>query len=382
MSAPSLDPVRAEVDLIVSAVAIPVLVVDYTRIVERFERWSHRQVMELLERDDAALMECTELPRVIAASPQWVRLYGDPLAGDDTLEDPPDLPHRRFTPDAYPDLRATLVQQFAAPSAGITSIVREHAAPTLSGDVVVRSHWKASTLTGYPRYDRVVIVDLDVTDLRMTQRSLEDALEEKDRFVATVSHELRNPITSVTGIGSVLRSEWRTMGEDERWELIDLLAGQAEDMRDILDDLLATSVGDALRVSDEEVPLGTILEALDLSVAHCSVDTALRVAGDPLRIRQVLRNLLANAVRYGGPVLRIATEVQDGTVHLMVLDNGAGPGGEVLTRLFEPYAHGGNSGSLGLGLSVSRRLARAMGGDLHYRRADGWTCFTLTLRLA
>jgi signal transduction histidine kinase len=96
----------------------------------------------------------------------------------------------------------------------------------------------------------------------------------------------------------------------------------------------------------------------------------------------VLRNLLVNAVRYGGPVRRIATEVHDGTVHLMVLDNGAGPGGEVMTRLFEPFAHGGDSGSLGLGLSVSRRLARAMGGDLHYRRADGWTCFTLTLRLA
>lgn len=71
-----------------------------------------------------------------------------------------------------------------------------------------------------------------------------------------------------------------------------------------------------------------------------------------------------------------------GKVVISVADSGPGVPNAIRERMFEPFAHGGASGSLGLGLAVARDLARAMGGDLRYSRSDGWTRFDLVLRQA
>lgn len=157
----------ADVELLVSAFPTPVLVADYSPIIARFEGMGASSIRTLLREDEDILTEALSLPRALAASPEWVRLYGSPLS-----DDVPDFSARRFTREAYPDLHETLVQQFTAPFTGRTSLVREHTAPTLFGDVVVRSHWKAVHEFGEPRWDRIVIVDLDVTDLRATQRTM------------------------------------------------------------------------------------------------------------------------------------------------------------------------------------------------------------------
>jgi signal transduction histidine kinase len=110
------------------------------------------------------------------------------------------------------------------------------------------------------------------------------------------------------------------------------------------------------------------------------VDGAVRAHGDPLRVRQVIRNLLRNAHRHGGPTRTLRTATQDGAVLIQVRDDGPGVSDQVIERLFEPYSHDDRSGSLGIGLAVSHKLARAVGGDLVYRREGGITVFELELR--
>ena len=111
--------------------------------------------------------------------------------------------------------------------------------------------------------------------------------------------------------------------------------------------------------------------------------SAPRAFADPGRVRQVIRNLLTNAIKYGGQQVSIHLDQVGETVRTTVIDDGPGvsPGQE--DRIFDRYerAHDDDShpGSVGIGLSISRELARHMGGDLRYVRSDGITRFELLL---
>jgi signal transduction histidine kinase len=368
------DETEAEISLIVSAAAVPMTIVDYTPIMERFAGCTVEEIKTLLS-DEAEFLACLRLPRILASSQEWLDLYGSPLA-----ENAPDLPDREFSPERYPDLARSMIEQITAPFEGVSFMVREHLAPTVAGDVVVRSHWKAAQLGGTVNYSRIVIVDLDVTDLRATQRSLTDAVEAKDRLVATIAHELRNPVTSMMGFSSILDNDWDTLDEASRREMASLTATQASDVALLLEDLLAAAAGPTVPVSDEPLELDEVLAGVDLEGFTRHVEPGVIVWGDQLRIRQIVRNLVSNARRYGGPNRVLHVEVHHDQVRVSIRDDGPGLAAGLAGRLFEPLATGGASGSLGLGLSVSRQLARAMGGDLGFDRRADWTVFELVLR--
>ena len=102
---------------------------------------------------------------------------------------------------------------------------------------------------------------------------------------------------------------------------------------------------------------------------------------DALRVRQIVRNLLSNALRYGGPHIRLALEARGHSAALLVHDDGPGIPESERTSMFDPAGirvTKGQPGSLGLGLSLSRRLARLMGGDLPYQAQSG-SMFELVL---
>ncbi len=106
--------------------------------------------------------------------------------------------------------------------------------------------------------------------------------------------------------------------------------------------------------------------------------------GRPAPLRQVVRNLLTNATRYGGTDVWIEIEDRDSSVVIAVVDNGAGVPTYLESRIFEAYERGHETelvqpGSVGLGLAVSRRLAVLMNGSLDYRRVDDQTRFELIL---
>ncbi len=385
----------AEVDLIVSAVPTPVLVADYTPIIDRFDGMTYENIRRLLETDDDVFQETLTLPDPIAANPEWVRLYGAP---DSTQ--PPNFEDRSFTKESYPELYATLIEQFTAPFCDTTSIVREHTAPTLVGDVVVRSHWKALEDGTGPTWDRIVIVDFDMTELRNAQNTLENLLatkdqlmSSKDELIASVSHEIRTPLSSIVGFAELLKDA-SDLDEDERNEMVELLVQQSGDLTNIVDDLLVAAKSDLGRMEVASVPVDLKAQAAQAIEATESGRTRIvgmpkesaRCLGDPARVRQIARNLLSNAIKYGGPEIRIDTSVRGDFGVLEVRDNGAGVSGESRERIFDAYDRGdqtsGPTSSLGLGLHISRRLAHRMGGDLTYRYENDESVFELILPLA
>jgi signal transduction histidine kinase len=360
---------------LVSAVSAPLLVVDYTPIIERYEGLTVAEIARRLE-DEEELITCLQLPRQLGVSDEWVLLYGHPLAD----EEAPDLVDRRFTGDQYPDLRKDIIDQFLAPFRGISSLLSQHLAPTLAGEVTVRSHWKAPLVDGVPDYSMIVIVDLDISDLREAEQALEEAIESKDRLMATLSHELRNPLSGVVGFISILTNDWDSMDDDTRREMAEDIAAQVGDMSSLLDDFLTFNVDSSLCVDDQLLTVADVLESLDLAGVKLEIDPAIKARGDALRIRQVIRNLMRNAERHGGERRILRTVTIDGMLAIQMRDDGPGVSSEVLERLFEPFSHGSKSGSLGLGLAVSRKLAKAMGGDLTYRREGDTTVFELRLQ--
>ncbi|HEX9977111.1 MAG TPA: ATP-binding protein, partial [Acidimicrobiia bacterium] len=107
---------------------------------------------------------------------------------------------------------------------------------------------------------------------------------------------------------------------------------------------------------------------------------------DPARVRQVLRNLVVNAHRYGGDSIRVEVGRAVEAAYARVVDDGPGVSPDLSERIFEPYVRTWDSpsqpASVGLGLTISRRLARLMGGDVTYCHSGGETTFELTVPVA
>jgi len=238
-------------------------------------------------------------------------------------------------------------------------------------------------------------VSYDITDRVRTAERLRDLVKSKDDFVATVSHELRTPLTAVVGFAHELSANLEGLTSDEVASYVNLIEEQATEVADLVEDLLVAS-----RADQGEVPISlgamelwqqvdAVLGARPLAKP---VDTSGRgdeppkVFADAIRVRQILRNLLINADRYGGE--RVSVEIHRGSDSwvLEIRDDGDGIPASQRSFIFEPYhrAHRaeGTTESVGLGLTVSLQLARLMGGDLEYEYRDGESVFSLTLPAA
>ncbi len=231
----------------------------------------------------------------------------------------------------------------------------------------------------------------DVTGEVETQRRLEDLVRAKDELVASISHEIRTPLSVVLGLASELRDSHSDFDESTQDEFATLIAEQGQEMAHIVEDLLVAARADSgsIILDLAHVDLRHEVEMTLRSIAEIDLpprimnDVADSCWGDPSRIRQILRNLIINAGRYGGDRVRLASRVAGGRVAIEVIDNGSGVAAGSEATIFEPFgrAHTAASqpASIGLGLSVSRDLANRMGGDLSYMRRNDETIFTLTL---
>ncbi len=211
----------------------------------------------------------------------------------------------------------------------------------------------------------------------------------KDELLAGVSHQLRTPVTGIYGMADLL-ADGGGVDPETLQEFIGLIRREAGDLDRMVADLLATSRLDADAVEFKNEPF-IVANAVEKAVAptrksgarvSASLDDSVRAIGDMDRVVHVLRNLLSNAHKHGGPEVSVgANATTSGMVEIVVEDNGAEPVDETL--LFRDFAHGGSgaltAGSVGLGLSVARRLAQGMGGDVSYSREGNRTRFTLTL---
>jgi signal transduction histidine kinase len=220
---------------------------------------------------------------------------------------------------------------------------------------------------------------------------LEAVIESKDRFVTSISHELRTPLTGVIGFAQVLQSRWHAFSPEEAREVIDLILAQSEDVAGLVEDLLVVGRADIgkLRLHPEFVDLR---QQVELACGRDIDGRGLLFEGhgvayaDAARVRQIVRNLVSNAHRYGGERVRVRIAKDADRVHLEVRDDGGGVPQEAVERIFEPFESAHDTvtqpGSVGLGLWVARRLADLMGGSLEHRREHDETVFSLTLPVA
>jgi PAS domain S-box-containing protein len=227
-------------------------------------------------------------------------------------------------------------------------------------------------------------------DRSVANARLEDLLRSKDAFVASVSHELRTPLTVVTGMAHELNERWMNLTDEELGEFTMMLVEQSRDMSDLIEDLLvaARSTIGNVAVRNERVSLKHEIETVlagfpDTGSSTIAVRTkGGKVSADPIRVRQILRNLITNAMRYGGRNIEIRSFREPGSLAVEVVDDGQGIAAADHERIFVAYerAHHveGQPGSVGLGLTVSRTLAELMGGSLTYRY-DGRSVFRLEL---
>jgi signal transduction histidine kinase len=229
---------------------------------------------------------------------------------------------------------------------------------------------------------------------RAEYEKLREITEAKDEFLASVSHELRTPLTSVLGFAELLRGDDVELTDAERRSMIASVADEALDLAAIVEDLLVSARSELDLLVVTRVPVSARAQVAQvLEVSSKDSCAAVEVIGDPTepytalgdpgRVRQILRNLITNACRYGGQRVQIRLRSVDDTVVIAVADDGQGvPSGDE-DRIFAPYyrAHAIESqpAALGIGLSVARQLSRLMDGDLRYWRDDGWTVFELHL---
>ncbi|HLF42569.1 MAG TPA: GAF domain-containing protein [Acidimicrobiia bacterium] len=220
------------------------------------------------------------------------------------------------------------------------------------------------------------------------ESQLRDSLRSKEQLIASISHEMRTPLTAVVGFAQLLQMADSGLSAEERSELIRSIALEGLDLTNIVDDLLTAAKAEAGTLTVVKVPVdlranaAQVLETLSEPQRIELSGSTVRVVGDPGRVRQILRNLISNALRYGGEDIRVSV-IDDPSPRVQVRDNGRGIPLDEQERIFDPYerAHDapGLTASMGLGLTISRSLARLMGGDLTYRYEGGESIFELLL---
>jgi signal transduction histidine kinase len=208
-------------------------------------------------------------------------------------------------------------------------------------------------------------------------------------MIAGVSHELRTPLTAIYGFSELLAN--REVDDTASIShMVRVINSEAADLTRMVDDLLT-----AARIDMDELPFVPIeftpVEEIESVIAPyrrsgrgIGVDCPpLSIVADDTRFRQIIRNLVSNAVKYGGEYVLISGSWDDDHATFSVTDDGEGIDEERQVRLFTPFLNHGHdailSGSVGLGLAVSQVMAAGMGGSLRYDDSDGLTTFALTL---
>ena len=230
----------------------------------------------------------------------------------------------------------------------------------------------------------------DISAQRRVSEELRDVVRSKDQFIASVSHQLRTPLAVVLGLATELAENVGTFSHAETAELSRLVAEQSAEVTSIVEDLLMVARADAgaLVVDPSPTPLGPLVDEVVRTVPGAgavSVASGLDalVRADRARLSQIIRHLLKNGLRHGGGDVQIDARSSVGRVEIIVSDAGAPISAAVQDTMFEVYGRGHPSSSgpdsMGLGLTVSRTLARLMDGDVVYRRVGDRSEFVVEL---
>jgi PAS domain S-box-containing protein len=363
---------------------------------------SNRELRRVQERFDLAMRGTTDgiydwdlLTNRIILSPRWCDMLG---LGADETEVSPAYWTARIHPDDYPGSIQALSDHLAGASAQYRHVHRMrhrngHDVWVLDRAQVVRD------VEGLPL--RLVGTHADITEMRRYEEALRQAKTEaeaanaaKSRFLAVMSHEIRTPMTGVLGMADLLLTSHLT---PRQRSFTETLKRSADSLLGLLDDILDFSKIEAGQLVLETVdfdPWAVVEDVVFLFAPGASekglvIEVERRtepppaVRGDPHRLRQILFNLIGNAIKFThkGEVT-VAFEADetltDGGHRLTfaVRDSGIGMSPEQVQRLFQPFIQADDTttrrfGGTGLGLAICRRLVNAMGGDIEVESAHG-----------
>ncbi len=368
---------------------IPIMEQDYTQLmgwIGELRRSGVVSIRDHVGTDIEAIRAVVPMIRIVAANPATVRAVGLPL--DEILGPIDPRIVNEGSENSWLAQFDAVWNRYPVAHATVT------AATPNGRSYDAESTLSAPVIDGKPDFSRAVFTLIDVSNYRNEERRMLELMEAKNRFLASVSHEIRTPLTAILGFSRIL-DDGSTLGPEERSVMVSSIVQHSQEVADLVEDLLVaarTEMGQIEVVNETLDVIDQIRRTLDAGGTYTTgvtLDLPLgeaRAIGDPARFRQILRNLLTNAERYGGPIVSVNVRCREEEISVEVADNGSGLPASACEQIFELYhrAHeaSGRPGEVGIGLAVSRQLAELMGGTLEYRHESGRSVFRLLLRRA